>query len=132
MPRSKRRSGSFTATILLGITALVLFGVGEAVVMTRTDGGRIAAARWLHLGDDARLRAAIGRQVRSGLESAGVTRDSVHETVSGGREPRVHWRVGLRPRASTLQANYAVTRALESQGAVVLSGREEPGAHGEL
>ncbi len=36
----------------------------------------------------------------------------------------MRWRVGLRPSASLLQANYAITRTLERHGAVVLEGGE--------
>jgi polysaccharide deacetylase 2 family uncharacterized protein YibQ len=36
----------------------------------------------------------------------------------------MRWRIGLRPTASLLQANYALTRALEDRGAVVIEGGE--------
>jgi polysaccharide deacetylase 2 family uncharacterized protein YibQ len=132
MPKRAKPNSTFVATVLLAATALALFLGGEGLIMTRTDGGRLAAARWLHVGDDARLHELIARQVRRGLDDAGVPRDSVRESVRGTVEPRVHWRIGLKPHASTLQVNYAITRALESQGAAVLSGREAPGEHGEL
>ena len=44
----------------------------------------------------------------------------------------VRWRVGLRPDASLLQANYAVSRRVEELGGVVLSGRETVGPRGEM
>ena len=133
MPKSRRKSSpTFVATILLAVTAFVVFLGGEGLIMTRTDAGRLTAARYLHLGDDASLHEVIARQIRHGLEDAGVPRDSIHESVRGGAEPRVRWRVGLWPRASTMQVNYAITRALESQGAVVLSGTEAQGPKGEL
>ena len=120
------------ATILLAVTAFVMFLGGEGLIMTRTDSGRLAAARYLHWGDDATVYEIIARQIRRGLDEAGIPRDSILESMSPGTEPRVRWRVGLRPRASTLQVNYAVTRSLETQGAVVLSGSEAPGTKGEL
>lgn len=130
--RGAKRSSTFSATILLVVAALVLFLGGEALITTRTDAGRLAAARWFHAGDDATLSEIVARQIRHGLDSAGVPTDSVRESPRKPGASRVHWRVGLRPRTSTLQVNYAVTRALETRGAVVLSGREAPGPHGEL
>ena len=130
--RGAKLQANFAATILLAAAALGLFLAGEALIMTRTDSGRLTAARWLHLGDPAEVTAIVAREIRHGLDDAGVSRDSVRETVSASGTPRVHWRVGLKARASTLQANYAITRALEAQGATVLSGREAPGPHGEL
>src|SRR5437867_2921326 len=130
--RGAKLSSNFAATILLAAVALGLFLAGEAMIMTRTDSGRLTAARWLHLGDPAEVTAIVAREIRHGLDDAGVSRDSVRETVSASGAPRVHWRVGLKARASTLQANYAITRSLEAQGATVLSGREAPGPHGEL
>lgn len=133
MPKSRRKSSpTFVATVLLAVTAFVVFLGGEGLIMTRTDAGRLTAARYFHAGDDASVHEIIARQIRRGLDDAGVPRDSIRETVREGVEPRVHWRVGLWPRASTMQANYAITRALESQGAVVLSGVEAAGAKGEL
>jgi len=132
MPKRRAKaSGTLTATIVLAVAAAVFFVGGEALLLTRTDAGRLQAARWLHLGDEASVHALIAKHAREGLADAGVPADSIHETVTAGAEPRVHWRVGLRPRASTLQTNYALTRALEPQGAAVLSGHEAPGAHGE-
>jgi hypothetical protein len=124
----------FRATILLAVTALVLFLAGEAVILGSTDSGRLAAARWLRLGDEAHVTRLVSRQVRRALDLAGVPADSVRETVLDAARPgrpRLRWRVGLGPGASTVQVNYAITRVLESQGAAVLSGREEPGAQGE-
>ena len=133
MPKRRNKpSSTFVATILLAVTAFVMFLGGEGLIMTRTDSGRLAAARYLHWGDDATVHEIIARQIRRGLDEAGIPRDSILESMRPGTEPRVRWRVGLRPRASTLQVNYAVTRSLETQGAVVLSGSEAPGTKGEL
>ena len=133
MPKRRAKSSpSHVATLFLAATALALFLGGEGLILSRTDAGRLMVARWLHLGDDASLHEIIARQIRHGLDDAGIAPDSVLESVRNGAEPRVHWRVGLKPRASTLQVNYAITRALETQGAAVLSGAEAPGAHGEL
>jgi len=129
MPRRRAKaSGPFSTTIALAIGAALFFIGGEALLLTRTDAGRLQAARWLHVGDDATVHGIVARHARAGLADAGVAADSIRETGAG---PLVHWRIGLRPRTSTLQVNYALTRALETQGAAVLSGREAPGAHGE-
>lgn len=130
----KQPAPSFHGTILLAVTALVLFLAGEAVLLASTDSGRFAAARWLRIGDEARVTQLVSKHVRRALDLAGVPADSVRETVldgAGAGRPGVRWRVGLRPGSSTVQANYAITRILESQGAAVLSGREEVGAQGE-
>ncbi len=133
MPRrSAKPRTTFATTVLLAVAALALFVAGEMLITTRTDAGRLAAARYFHLGDEASVREIVARQIRRGLDDAAVPRDSVRENSPAPGATRERWRVGLRPRTSTLQVNYAITRALESQGASVLSGREAPGPFGEL
>ncbi len=125
-----KRAAAFAGTILLAAAAMGIFAVGEMLIMTRTDAGRLTAARYLHLGDRARVTEILGRHIRTSLEEMGVPADSIHERVLDSGSPRVRWVVGLRPHASTLQANYAITRGLESQGGAVLSGVEAPGPEG--
>jgi len=122
--QGSKKGIALAGTLVLAALAALLFVAGQALILTRTDAGRLAAARWLGLGDTARVTAIIGAHARRALADAGVPRDSVHETVVASATPPVRWRVGLRPRASALQLNYALTHALESQGATVLSGRE--------
>jgi polysaccharide deacetylase 2 family uncharacterized protein YibQ len=132
MPKTKPKdSVSFRGSIILAVTALVLFVAGEATILARTDAGRLTTARWFGAGDEARATQIVGRQLHRALEAAGVLPDSVHETVAARGTPRVHWRVGLTPGASALQVNYAITRTLETQGGAVFSGREEPSADGQ-
>ena len=132
VPKTKPKdSDSFRGSIFLAIVALALFVAGEGVILARTDAGRLTAARYFGAGDDARTTQVVGRQLHRALEVAGIPRDSVRETVSDHREPRVRWRVGLGPGASALQANYAITRTLETQGGAVFSGREEQAADGQ-
>ena len=128
-PSSRSRT-SFRGSIALAVSAVALFVLGEALILTRTDAGRLAAARYLHVGDEARVTRLVGKHIHHALDLAGVPRDSVRESIPGG-VPRVRWRVGLKPHASALQVNYAITRVLESQGAAVLAGREELGRDGE-
>lgn len=130
--RSSKSRPAFAGVVILTVLALGAFAAGEAMKLTRTDAGQITAARYLHVGDRARVTQLVGRHIRIALQNAGVPPDSVHETVATRGEPRVRWTVGLRPRASTLQVNYAITRELESQGAAVLSGVEAPGRAGAL
>ena len=127
-----KRAAAFAGTILLAAAAVGMFLVGEMLIMTRTDAGRLAAARYFHVGDPARVTEIVGRHIRSALDEAGVPADSIHETVLESGSSRVRWVVGLRPRASALQANYAITRAIESQGGAVLSGVESAGPAGGL
>jgi len=128
--QGSKKGISVAGTLLLAVLAGLLFVLGEALILTRTDAGRLTAARWLGLGDTARITAIVGKHARDALANVGVPRDSIHETVIGSATPAVRWRVGLRPRASALQLNYALTRALQSQGAAVLSGREGFDPHG--
>ena len=126
MPKRKSRSSRFDPRVLglLAATALGLFLIGEAVRAFRSDAGRLALARTVGLGDRADLLRIVGKQLRLGLASAGVPRDSITETPLDRGAAPVRWRIGLRPTASLIQVNYALTRALEEHGAVVLDGSE--------
>lgn len=126
MPKRKLRSPALNPRVLglLAGVALGLFLVGEAVRALRSDAGRLTVARTVGIGDRADLLRIVGKQLRVGLASLGVPRDSVTETpLERGAAP-MRWRIGLRPTASLLQANYALTRALEDRGAVVIEGGE--------
>ena len=131
MPRRKPQSR--LSPIALGwvlVSALALFLIAEAYRFTRSESGQLALARHLGVGNPAHLTRLVGHRLREALEKAGVPADSVRERLVGGREPAIVWRVGLRPEASSLQLNYTLTRALEKQGATVLSGREGWGDRG--
>ena len=133
MPKraSRPAPGSPRATLLLAATAITLFIGGEALILARTDKGQLWEARYLRVGDPARISLLIGRQIRRGLETARVPADSVRETVvEHGRAP-LRWRVGLAPDASLLRVNYGITKALEQAGGEVLAGREHAGSGGE-
>ena len=131
MPRNRRRSPAPPRTlIVLAVAALLLVLGGEAWRLARSDQGRVALARW-GFGDRERVVALFAREIRDGLAAAGVPADSVREGAVRGDPNALPWRVGLRPDASLLQANYAVSRRVEELGGVVLSGRETVGAHGE-
>ena len=130
-----KRKSSFPipsrTTLLLVAGALALFAVGEAWHLSRSDSGRILLGARFGLGDPAQVTRIVGREIRRGLTAVGVPADSIRESVSGGGPARVRWRVGLKPEASAMQANYAVTHCVEEKGAVVLSGRESTGRSGE-
>jgi polysaccharide deacetylase 2 family uncharacterized protein YibQ len=131
MPRSKRRSPALPRTlIVLAVAALLLFLSGEGWLLASSGRGRVTLARW-GLGSHARVVMLFAREIRAGLAAAGVPADSVRESDSRGGPGAVRWRVGLRPNASLLQANYAVSRRVEELGGVVLSGRETVGPRGE-
>lgn len=106
-----------------------LFVAGEALILGRADSGHLLLAKYLRIGDPARITQLVGKHIRRGLEAAGVPRDSVRESVTEG-QPSLKWRVGLVPDASLLQTNYAITKCLHDQGAEVLSGREHSGRDG--
>jgi polysaccharide deacetylase 2 family uncharacterized protein YibQ len=131
MPKKRRRSPALPRTlIVLAISALLLFLGGEAWRLARSDQGRVALARW-GFGNRDHVATLFAHEIRDGLAAAGVPADSVRKRDSRGEPGAERWRVGLRPDASLLQANYAVSRRVEELGGVVLSGRETVGAHGE-
>ena len=80
MPKRKPKSAHWSRRIatLAGL-ALILFAACEGYLALRSDRGQIAAARWLPWSDEARLTLLVGRQLRRGLEAAGVSRDSIRE-----------------------------------------------------
>lgn len=126
MPKRKTRPSILTPRVLglVAATALGLFLVGEAVRAIRSDQGRLTIARTIGLGDRADLLRIVGKHLRQALASVSVPRDSVTETPMESGAAPMRWRVGLRPSASLLQANYAITRTLEAHGATVLEGGE--------
>ena len=131
MPKKRRRSPAPPRTlIVLAVAVLLLVLGGEAWRLARSDQGRVALARW-GFGDRERVVTLFARQIRDGLAAAGVPADSVRESDSRDGPDAMRWRVGLRPEASLLQANYAVSRRVEELGGVVLSGRETAGPRGE-
>ncbi len=129
---AKRKSShSPRATLILAGITVLIFLLGEGLVIFRQDWGQLLMTRILGFGDRAKVTRLIGRQIRHGLEVAGIPRDSVVEKTTDQGQPGIRWRVGLAPSASLIQANYAVTRNLADQGAEVITGRERPGRNGE-
>ena len=117
------------ALIVLAAVATVLFLGGQAWVLARSGAGRVTLARW-GLGDPAALVPLFAREIRAGLDAAGVPPDSVQEAETTRDGAPQRWRVGLPPGASLLQANYAVSRRVEEMGGAVLGGREAAEARG--
>jgi polysaccharide deacetylase 2 family uncharacterized protein YibQ len=131
MPRKRRRSPALPRTlIVLAATALLLLLGGEAWRLARSVPGRVALARW-GFGDRERVVTLFAHEIRDGLAAAGVSADSVLEHAVRRDSGAVRWRVGLRPDASLLQVNYAVSRRVEELGGIVLVGRETAGPRGE-
>src|SRR5437016_3159409 len=132
----RRRSSKSTASprvlMMLAALTLALFAGGEALILSRTDEGRLMAARYLHIGDPARVTLLVGRQIRHGLMLASVSADSIHDQPDEGSPAPVRWRVGIPRSGSLLQTNYALTQWVTSQGISVISGREHPGTGGGL
>jgi polysaccharide deacetylase 2 family uncharacterized protein YibQ len=126
MPKRKTRLPKYAPRVLglLAAIALGAFLIGESVRAIRSDAGRLAIARTVGLGDRGDLLRIVGKQIRLGLTSVNVRRDSIVETLPERGPAPIRWRVGLRSDASLIQANYAVTRALEDHGATVLEGGE--------
>lgn len=127
---SSSASGVPRALVVIAILAVLAFAIGEAWFLLRSDAGRLTLGR-LGFGDTARITRIVGRNARRGLEAVGIARDSIRESVADTGAVAVRWRVGLRPGASLLQANYALTEAMRTSGATVLSGRESRGPKGE-
>ncbi len=126
MPKRKTRLPKYAPRVLGLVAAIALgaFLIGESVRAIRSDAGRLAIARTVGLGDRGDLLRIVGKQIRLGLTSVNVRRDSIVESTPERGAAPIRWRVGLRSDASLIQANYAVTRALEERGAMVLEGSE--------
>jgi polysaccharide deacetylase 2 family uncharacterized protein YibQ len=132
MPKKRKglRALPIRAALLLAAGAIALFVAGEAWKLTRSDAGRVLLAARFGLGDPARVTQIVGREIRRGLLAAGVSPDSIRESVGAG-DGVVRWHVGLASQASLIQTNYAVTECVTAAGAEVLAGFERALAHGE-
>jgi polysaccharide deacetylase 2 family uncharacterized protein YibQ len=126
MPKRKTRLPKNTPRVLGLLAAIALGGflIGESVRAIRSDAGRLAIARTVGMGARADVVRIVGKKIRLGLTSVSVRRDSIVETMLERGPAPVRWRVGLRSDASLMQANYALTRALEDHGALVLEAGE--------
>lgn len=126
----KRRKKSAPAgprlLILIFAVAALLFVAGELWRWVRSDGGTFALARTFGWGDRPRLTEIVGRDVRKGLATASVPRDSITESPAVARDRPVRWRIGLAPEASLLQTNFSISDALKQAGGAVFAGRERP------
>jgi polysaccharide deacetylase 2 family uncharacterized protein YibQ len=123
--KSKKSKGLPWARLaILALSAVALFAAGEIYQLTRSDAGRLKLARHLRTGDPAQITRIIGGTLREALTTMGVPADSLRESVTEQGSAAVRWRVGVRPDASLLQLNYALSRAVEQAGANVLRGRE--------
>ena len=133
----KRRSSAkgSRAPFLLGaiaVGALLLFLGGELFAWALSDSGRLAVWRHLHLGDRAHAVRIVGRKIEKGLQRAGVPASAIESKPRGGAGPALVWTVPLPRGTSPLFVNQMVTSSVEAGGASVLSGRETPGAKGDL
>jgi polysaccharide deacetylase 2 family uncharacterized protein YibQ len=125
----KRRSSAkgSKAPLLVGAIvggALLLFVAGELFAWFVSDTGRLAVWRHLHLGDRAHAVRIVGSRIEQGLTRAGIARTAVASEPLAGDGPSLRWRVTLPREAPPLLVNHLITRAVESGGAEVLSGRE--------
>ncbi|HVP13901.1 MAG TPA: divergent polysaccharide deacetylase family protein [Terriglobales bacterium] len=130
MPRTAPASPALPRTlIVLLLAALLLVMGGGGWSLLHGGAGAVLLARW-GLGDARRAQPVFAREIRAGLEAAGVPADSIHEIATAGGPAMARWSARLAPDASLLQANYAVSRRIEQIGGVVLEGRESAGPHG--
>jgi polysaccharide deacetylase 2 family uncharacterized protein YibQ len=116
----------------LAAGALLLFLAGEVLAWMHSDSGRLTVWRYLHLGDRAHAVRIVGGLIEHGLDRARVPLSAIDSHVEGGNGPALRWRVTLPPDGAPLQVNQLVTRAVESGGASVLSGRERTDKDGSL
>ena len=133
----KRRSSAKgnRAPFLVGaivVGALLLFLAGELFVWATSDSGRLAVWRHLHMGDRPHAVRIIGRRIEQGLERASVPKSAIESEPRDGDGPSLAWVVPLPRGTPPLLVNHLITRAVESVGANVLSGRETPTAKGGL
>jgi polysaccharide deacetylase 2 family uncharacterized protein YibQ len=113
----------------LGFAAILVFGVGQAAVFARSDGGAVWLAKTFG-GGERRVAGIIGREIRDGLAAMQVAPDSIVESGARQESPARRWRVGLAPGASLIQIHHAIARRVETAGGGVLSGYERPEADG--
>jgi polysaccharide deacetylase 2 family uncharacterized protein YibQ len=126
MPRRRSTKGNRVPFILGAFAAgvLLLFLAGELLAWMRSDSGRLAVWRHVHLGNRAHAVRIVGSLIQRGLDRAGVAPGAIASRAEGGSGPSLRWRVTLPPDGAPLQVNQLVTRAVEAGGAAVLSGRE--------
>jgi polysaccharide deacetylase 2 family uncharacterized protein YibQ len=129
--RKKKSSGAPRLLFVLAALALALFIGGEAFLASRSGSWRDALSRFGGSDTAARQTMKVGREIKAGLTAVGVSADSIRDSVTENGPATVRWRVGLRPEASLIQANYAVSRRVQDVGGKVLGGRESRGPHGE-
>jgi polysaccharide deacetylase 2 family uncharacterized protein YibQ len=134
MVRRRSAKGNRVPVILgaFATGALLLFLAGELLAWMHSDSGRLAVWRHLHLGDRAHAVRIVGGLIERGLTRANVPRSAIESRAQGGNGPSLRWRVTLPPDGAPLQVNQLVTRAVESGGATVLSGRERTDKDGSL
>jgi polysaccharide deacetylase 2 family uncharacterized protein YibQ len=134
MVRRRSTKGSRVPFILgaFGTGVLLLFLAGELLAWMRSDSGRLAVWRNLHVGSRAHAVRIVGSLIERGLDRAGIPRDAIQSRVEPGNGPSLRWRVTLPPDGAPLQVNQRVTRAVEAGGASVLSGRERADRDGAL
>lgn len=128
--RAKKR-----APVVLGVlaaAALLLFLVGEMFAWANSDSGRLAMWRYMSLGERAHAVRIIGGRIEQGLVRAGIQPAAIESRPLGGDGPSLHWKVTLPRDGAPLLVNHLVTRAVESGGAQVLSGKERVEADGAL
>ncbi len=127
-PKRRKKSAPAGPRLLLLIfaAAAILFLAGESVRWVRSDAGTFTLARTLGWGDRPRLTEIVGRQIRRGLASSSVPRDSVTESPAVARDQPVRWRIGIAPEASLIQTNFSISEALRETGGTVFSGHERP------
>jgi polysaccharide deacetylase 2 family uncharacterized protein YibQ len=134
MVRRRSAKGSRVPVILGAFAAgvLLLFLAGELLAWMRSDSGRLAVWRHLHVGNRAHAVRIVGALIQRGLDRAGVQRGAIESRTESGTGPSLRWRVTLPPDGAPLQVNQLVTRAVEGGGAAVLSGRERTDKDGAL
>ena len=130
MPKRQTRT-SRRVLLLLAVATVLLFVLGEALLIARSETGQIALAHVPGLGDHNRVTQILSKQLRRAMPALGIPEDSLHVGQTGEGPGRLVWRFGLAPDASLLRANYVVTKMTEQRGARVLSARERLGPDGE-
>src|SRR5262245_66606397 len=86
MPKRKPRLAQHAPRVLglLAASALGVFLIGETVRAVRSDAGRLAIARTVGIGAREDVVRIVGKQLRVGLTSVRVPRDSIRETDRKG------------------------------------------------
>lgn len=129
MARAPRRGRSGRTSprtyLILGLIAVALFAVGEAILFGRSDDGLVWRARLGLPVDRGAVTRTLSRTIKATFGEFGIPPGAQVIEVNEGGGPRVTWTAYLPGRSSTLQLNARLTERLEERHATILDAWED-------